>query len=342
VISLTYETTPYAGRTLHRLTQMSSNIGYHIAFAYRSNDTSQAPWRYLAQATLYKTSAPSSPLGQLTYNTNETITDLAGRTYACVGCQNSPGAKTEWSMASVTLPGEAAAHKSVTGSMLVPNAPLSQRVTSVVQDGVAWNYSYGNFRTAPAPLGYTYDHVVATGPGGFNQRYNIQRDAEYRTHFISSVVDSLGRTTSYSYDANFRPTLVTLPEGNSVQIGYDNYGNITSKVSRPKPGSALAAITESAAIDAAACEHVRVRCYRPTSYTDGLGNTTRYAYDDAGRVTQETAPADWSGRSKVRYFSYGGSFTAPTLIRTCGAGTTCGTGAELRTEYTYWGRRRFL
>lgn len=341
VISFTYEKTPGAGRILHRLTRMSSNIGFHIAFSYRSNDVGQAAWRYLAQATLYNSGAPSSPLGQLTYNTDSTITDLAGRTFTCVGCVNAPGNAVEWSNASVTLPGEGTAHKTVTGSYLSANTvSIPPIVTSVVQDGIGWNYSYGNFRTASQPLNYTYDNVVVTGPNGYNQRYNVtvkNIGPEPRANIISSIVDSNNRTTSYSYDGNIRPISVIRPEGDSVQVGYDDYGNITSKVSHAKPGSGLAAITESAAIDAGACGQNRVLCFRPVSYTDGLSRTTNYAYDGAGRLTQEIAPADSAGVRRARYLSYGGSFTAPTLVRECGLGTTCGTAAEIRTEFTYWG-----
>ncbi|MBA3895686.1 MAG: hypothetical protein H0X36_00800 [Sphingomonadaceae bacterium] len=64
---------------------------------------------------------------------------------------------------------------------------------------------------------------------------------------------------------------------------------------------------------------------------------TDYAYDSAGRLTQQTDPADASGVRRVKYLSYGGSFTAPSVVRVCGLGTTCGTSAEIRTEYTYFG-----
>jgi YD repeat-containing protein len=104
-----------------------------------------------------------------------------------------------------------------------------------------------------------------------------------------------------------------------------------------KPGSGLTAITESSAIDTAACNQNRVLCFRPTSYTDGLGRVTNYSYDGQGRLIQQTEPADASGVRRVKYFTYGGSFTAPTQIRICGLGTTCGTSAEIVVQYTYLG-----
>jgi YD repeat-containing protein len=80
-----------------------------------------------------------------------------------------------------------------------------------------------------------------------------------------------------------------------------------------------------------------VLCFRPTWYRDGLGRQTDYVYDSAGRLIQRTDPADGNGVRRVTYLSYGSSLTAPTLVRTCGLGATCGTGAEIRTEYTYVG-----
>jgi len=338
-ISLTYEKAQSGIRMLHRLTRMSSNIGFHIEFSYRSDTVGTLAWRYLSQARLYNSSAPSSPLAQLSYNSDSTIVDLAGRTYTCTGCVNAQGSPVEWSTASLTLPGEAGAHKSVVGTRLLPNDTASpDMVTSVTTDGVGWSYSYSNFRQTLPPLRYTYDSVTVTGPNGYNQRYNMNPSSDSYMNRISSVVDSLGRTTSYSYDQGSRPVLITRPEGDSVEIGYDGYGNITSKIARPKPGSGLAAITESAAVDANACNNYRVLCYRIVSYTDGLGRTTDYAYDTLGRLIQETAPADGAGVRRVRYLSYGSSFTAPTVVRECGLGTTCGTASEFRTEFTYWGQ----
>lgn len=339
IISFTYEKAPLGPRMLHRLMRMSSNIGYQIDFSYSSDNTGVAAWRYIAQARLYKSSAPANILAQLSYNSDGTIVDSAGRVFNCQGCQNAPGSQLEWSTASLTLPGEGAIYKNITGTQLFPgDFSMPELVTSVTVDGTAWSYGYANLRRAPEPLRYTYDYVMVTGPNGYSQRYNMTPSVDYYMNRVSSIVDPLGRTTSFSYDQGSRPVLITRPEGDSVQIGYDYYGNITTKTARPKPGSGLAPITESAAIDANACNANRVLCYRPVAYTDGLGRTTDYAYDGAGRLIQETAPADGAGVRRVRYLSYGASFTAPTVIRECGLGTTCGTPNEFRTEYSYWGQ----
>lgn len=330
-ISFTYDKATSSNPVHHRLTRMSSNLGYSITFTYQGSDANYPSWHALAQATLYG-SDPNTPLGRLTY-ANGTITDLANRIYTCSGCSNGIRSEAEWASVNLTLPEESDAHLATT-SFSVPWSNGKSVVTSVVRDGVSWSYSYGNLR-ANSQYNPAYDNVVVSGPAGYQVTYNI--NAGINANLVTSAVDALGRTTSYSYDSNLRPTLVTSPEGSSVQIAYDSYGNITSKTSNPKPGSGLAAITESAGIDAAGCSQYRVRCFRPTYYIDGLGRRTDYVYDDRGRLTQRTDPADSSGVRRVTYLSYTSSITAPTLVRICGLGTTCGTSAEIRTEYTYLG-----
>ena len=341
VISYTYQTATYASGqppVQFRLTKVSSSVGFYITLTYQGTDVNQSNWRAPAQVTLYNASAPSTPLGQLTYGTNGTVTDLAGRVFTC-GCVSYVGALVEVPGGSITLPTETGAELTATGTSLLATQPAA--VTSVVRDGVTWTYSYTNYRSYYQPLGYTYDNVVVTGPVGYHQTYNIVVGYDLTNNpaanLISSVVDSLGRTTSYTYDGFFRPVKITYPEGNYIQVGYDGYGNITSKTSQPKPGSGLSAITETAAIDTNACSQNRVLCFRPVSHVDGLNRETDYAYDAYGRLIQQTDPADSSGVRRVKYLTYGSSYEGPTQVRICGLGTTCGTNAEIKTQYTYWG-----
>ena len=338
VISFTYETARYSsgqGATQFRVSRMSSSAGYYITFAYQGNDVAYDAWKTVAQTALYKASDPGSPLTQLSY-TAGTVTDQAGRVYNCAGCDFRVGGQVELSSAALTLPGEPSATESVTATSFSLSAP--SLVTSVNRDGVNWIYAYTNFRTLNSPVGYGYDKVVVSGPSGFQQTYNILVGGQKNPNLISSVVDSIGRTTSYTYDGSSRVTRVVYPEGNAVQVTYDQWGNITTKTNQPKPGSGLAATTESSTIDTSACGLNQVLCYRVTSYTDTLGRVTNYAYDAAGRMVQRTDPADSSGVRRATYLTYGASFTAPTQVRVCGLGTTCGTSAEMRTDYTYLGQ----
>jgi RHS repeat-associated protein len=335
VITLTYQTatpTGWSNRYLHRLTQMSSSIGYYLTFSYHGTDVNQTAWGALAQATLYKSSAPSTPLGQLTYGWGTgTITDIAGRVFTCTGCTNAVNAQVEVPSATVTLPGESTPAKVVTSDGGLPGI-----VAAVAQDGVSRSYSYTNLQAASWP-DYRYTGVTVTGPDGFNQSYAISPKTTDQPNIITATTDSIGRTTSYQYDAHFRPIRITAPEGNYVQITYDGYANITNKTNQPKPGSGLAALSELSAINQSACDQNRVLCFRPASYTDALGRVTEYGYDYAGRLTSEIAPADANGIRRATYLTYGSSYAAPTEVRVCALGSTCGTNAEFKTQFTYLG-----
>ena len=328
-ISYTYETATPFNRTLYRVTQISSSTGFYIQFSYQGSDPNLNPWSTVAQTTIYQTSAPSTPIERLTYSSTGTITDLAGRVYGCSGCDFRVGGQVELFAAAVTLPGEA-------GSVQVVSSTNSSTVTSVVRDGVTWNYAYTNYRAINSPEGYGYDKVTVTGPNGFNTAYNILAGSQQRPNQITSTVDALGRTTSYTYDTSQRLNKITLPEGNITEIVYDKWGNIVSKTTRPKLGSNAPIFTESSAIDSAACALNQVLCYRIATYTDALGRVTNYSYDGAGRLIEQTDPADASGVRRKTYNSYGAGGYVPILVRVCGTGAPCGSNAEIRTEFTYW------
>ena len=83
-----------------------------------------------------------------------------------------------------------------------------------------------------------------------------------------------------------------------------------------------------------------VRCFRPVWSRDGLGRQTDYAYNDAGQLIQQDDPADASGvrrRTIVEYAPSPAGIGRANVVRVCGAGTTCGTAQEIRSEYSYWG-----
>ena len=337
-ISYTYDEANYPsglGPKLFRVTQISSSLGYSIGFTYHGTDVNYPAWNTVNQETLYGPGS-NTPLARFTYS-GMSMTDLAGRTFTCAGCGSRLGSTIQLNAATVTLAGESSAAQTVVGYTPPVSYYGPPVVQTVTRDGVTWSYAYTGFKATTGPEGYGYDNLVVTGPAGFYQRYNLTPGSERRSNQLDSVTDALNRTTSYTYDVNRRPNSTTFPEGNKVQVAYDKWGNIVSKVSTPKAGSGLSATTETAAIDATACGEYQVLCYRTTSYTDAMGRTTNYAYDTAGRLTQQTDPADADGVRRVKFLTYGGSYTAPTVVRICGLTTTCGTNAEIRTEYTYVG-----
>jgi hypothetical protein len=147
---------------------VTSNLGYFITITYHTGDLASGDWGSPAQATLYKSSAPTTPLGRLTYSLDgTTITDLGGRVYTCTGVANALGTGLERPSGSLTLAGEASptwAATQLTGYGVVG---------SVTVDDVAWNYAYANIQpNSQSPGNYLYRRVTVTGPESYNTFYD--------------------------------------------------------------------------------------------------------------------------------------------------------------------------
>ena len=342
------------GDTLNRIwyrpNRVTSSLGYYITITYQSDDFSQNAWDLPAQATLYAAADPATPLGRLTYSGN-TVTDLLGRTFTCAGCANALGTPADVSDGSLTLPGETVPAEQVVGVPGAYSATGRGVVASVTRDGVTWNYNYTNLRTDPAGGSWLYDSLTVTGPNAYIQTYTMHVVTDSMGTFESpaplhqhselvSVTDSLSRTTSYTFDPNSRPKSVTQPEGNRIDLEYDDWGNIFTKTTTPKPGSGQTAVTESAYVDTLNCPNTGapVLCYRPVWTRDAFNRQTDYVYNNAGQVTEKTEPADQNGVRRKTYVQYETStgLSRPSVVRVCGDISTCGTPDEVRTEYTYW------
>jgi YD repeat-containing protein len=338
-ISYSYDTATLAGdpylRTFYRPNRVTSSLGYYIAITYQSNDFSQNAWASVAQATLYAASDPSTPLARLTYSGNS-ITDINGRTFTCTACANALGNNLETSSGSLTLPTESTAAHQVGQSAQTSTLPI---IGSVVMDGVTWTYSYSNPRLNNKASAWLYDSVTVTGPNGYHNVYAMT--VSDQQNVITGTTDSLGRTSTFAFDTAFRAIALVAPEGNRVDIAYDEWGNIISKTTTPKPGSGLSAVTETAYVDATNCANSGspVLCYRPVWTRDPLGRQTDYVYNSLGQVTSKSEPADQNGVRRMTYITYESStgISRPSVVRVCGDITTCGTVDEVRTEYTYWG-----
>ena len=339
VLTYTYDTTTLPGDTLNRIyyrpTRVTSNLGYYIAIAYHPGALGTGPWGSPAEAALYKSSAPTTPLGRLSYSQDgTTITDLGGRVFTCQGCQNDAlGVNLEQPSGMLQLPGEASP------SLQVQALPGEGVVGSVTRDGVVWSYAYTNLRLGVPASSYLYDRVRVTGPNGYNTDYEMAGLVD--RNVIRRITDSIGRVTAFEFDAAFRLNHIVHPEGNETNIVYDNFGNITSRTSTPKPGSGLGTVTETASFSTSSCNGgaFDVLCHRPSWLRDGLGRQTDFLYNTAGQLTERTAPADADGVRKKTYITYDATtgISRPSVVRVCGATTTCNTGNEIRTEYDYWG-----
>jgi RHS repeat-associated protein len=340
VISYTYETATTGGdpATYYRPTRITSNLGFFITVTYQA-DTLNGDWNGAKVATIYASADPTTPLGRLTYGTDPidstimTITDIGGRVFRCRACANSLGTNMETASGMSQLPGESSA------AVQVVAVPTKQLVGSVTNDGVAWNYSYTNVSNTQSLSGYLYDRVSVTGPNGYNAIYDMHDFSD--RNVISQITDSIGRVTSYDFDASYRVTDITYPEGNQVSVDYDTYGNIVSRRMTAKPGSGLAVITETADYTQPACASSpgSALCYRPAWFRDGRGKQTDFLYNAAGQLTERTDPADANGVRRKTYITYDSSsgVSRKSVVRVCGDTTTCGTNDEIRTEYEYWG-----
>jgi RHS repeat-associated protein len=340
-ISYAYDTATLAGdfipgRLFYRPNAVTSNFGYTISITYQGNDFNGDPgaWAAPSVVTLHPTGSPGTVLGQLTYVGN-TITDLAGRVYTCTGCNNALGLNIEGTGGSLTLPTEGTPTRQATAS------PTASLVASVVRDGVTYNYTYTYNNGAPyyhaQTASYWYTRLVVTGPNGFSQTYNFA--ISNQRVVLTGMIDSIGRTTGYQFDAAFRPTRVTSPEGNYINVLYDDHANVVSRTTTPKAGSGLAAVTETASFPY--CDIIiapNVSCFRATWSRDGLGRQTDYVYNSGGQMTERTEPADADGVRRRTYTEYAASalgVSRRSVVRVCGVGTTCGTNQEIRTEYIY-------
>ncbi|MEG3150223.1 RHS repeat-associated core domain-containing protein [Sphingomonas sp. ZT3P38] len=327
ILTYSYQTYVAGVRTYYRPTTVTSNLGYAISVTYQS-DTYSALWQSPKDATLYAIAAPTIALGKMTYSINTTtITDIGGRIYNCNGCANGMGNDVETWAGSITLPGESAPTKDVTQN------PSATVVGSVNQDGVNWNYSYVGLDLNDTSTGYNFDKITVTGPDGLADQYLIT--VTQKRNYINTWIDRLGRSTTFQYDNRNRPTIVTSPEGNKVSVVYDDYGNLIQKSYIAKAGSGLANRVESAYVDTVNC--IGVNCYRPVWSRDALNRQTDYIYNGNGQLLEQTDPADSAGVRRKTYITYIGGPSRPSVIRVCGDTTTCGTSAEIRTEYDYWG-----
>lgn len=328
IITFNYDSNAQGVRGYVRPITVSSNLGYTIAFTYNSNVYSNA-WFIPRDATLYATAAPTVALGKFTYSSGYTspFTDLGGRVYGC-GCSNGFSADVEAPDGYIQLPGESSPAKTVTPRT---DFPL---VSSVSQDGVTWNYAYTNPGQNFSHSGYQFDKITVTGPDSLSDQFLMTVTDERM--YINTWIDRLGRSTTYQYDGKNRPTTVINPEGDKTTVVYDDFANVIQKTSTAKPGSGLADRVETAYVDTVNCGQ-GVNCYRPVWTRDALNRQTDYVYNSAGQITEQTDPADSAGVRKKTYITYTTAIPSrPSVVRICGDTTTCGTSAEIRTEYDYW------
>jgi RHS repeat-associated protein len=343
IISYAYDTAPGSGliQTWFRPRQITSSMGYTITLSYEGGNLAAGDFGSLRQAALYRAGATPTLIRRLTYS-GTTITDHGdnpadgtGRVYVCTGCNNSMGSPVETASASLRLPGETADSIQVIPSTQQGVSQGRAIVGTVIRDGVAWNYSYGNLSLYASTSTYWYDSVTVTGPDGFSQVYTM-RISDKRP-VLTGVRDSIERTTDYRYDESYRPDRIEQPEGNAVAVAYGANGGVTSRITTSKTGQA---VTETVGYAVACPLEATARCYRPDWSTDGLGRRTDYEYNDKGQLSRQYDPFDQQGahrRTTIEYEPSPSGISRRKAIRTCGTGGGCDSVYETRTEYDYLG-----
>lgn len=258
-------------------------------------------------------------------NVTQTITDTFGQKWYYL-------IDNERRMRKITPPGGAGAIDIVYWD--------SFRVRTVTTPAGTWSYDYsdsGNYGT-----------TTVTDPYGKKTYVTYHKDHDY----VTEHRDHLGNRTIYTYDTGQRLTRITYPEGNYVDYQHDARGNVTRRMTAPKPSVGGPTFFEYANFPTTCTDPVI--CNRPLWVKDAKGNQTDFAYqpstaralgpisywfptltihEGTGKPITVTSPAVGGVRPQVRNtYNYG------RLIRssTCRTLASCaGTSDEVVTEFDY-------
>jgi RHS repeat-associated protein len=176
-------------------------------------------------------------------------------------------------------------------------------VTSITDAlGNTRTFTYDQFNNVTSeidPLGRTTRFVYNTNGNlvelidATGQRDRLAYDNLGR---VSTFTDANNNTITFGYEGTTlgKPTLVTFPDGSTQRIEYNQFGQITRLVD--ENGNATDYVTDSvgrlvAQRDALGNEtKYTYDAQLISSITDPLGNTVRFEYDNAGRVTRQIYP----------------------------------------------------
>jgi RHS repeat-associated protein len=279
---------PSYGHAL-RQQSVSSSLGYQLHYTYARDDilapTQVAGWKRLVSIIGINTTVdPCNPLDghctttqawpTVSYSTTGGVTDPAGNT---------------WTYMDSTTQFKIRRPSSATDNVVVNIDSSTQRVTSVVRDGMTWTYSF-----TPGSGTMT---MVRTDPLGHHK--TIVSDTT--VGLPTSITDEVGRVTTRSYNSSKQLTKITLPETNYTQYTYDARGNVTQINAVAKTGSGLPGVVTSAAYPST-CSNPNT-CNQATTTTDARGFITDYAYNTDGTLQSVTLPAPATGgvRPQTRY-----------------------------------------
>jgi len=151
-------------------------------------------------------------------------------------------------------------------------------------------------------------------------------------------IDALGRVTSNEYDSAQRLTKTIFPEENEVRYAYDSRHNVIETRKKPRPGSGLSDLVETATYpaDCSTAPSTLKNCNKPTATTDAKGQTTNYAYDANGNLTQVQLPQVLNGVSGTNQRPTT-SYTYSTSGKSFGRPLTIADAVGKVTQFTYDG-----
>lgn len=310
--------------TNQRLTLVSSNYGFAIAFEYNSTGKVSAACGYnMSKIYVYNGMGCRSALLRTTYsyNSDNTIsgfTDSLGRTTS-YGYQGDE-------ISCITPPGysDCKIKNRYSGG-----TPAFQVVSQTLSDGSVWNYQYTGVGIATGTTteidNYSWDEpynsTIITDPSGKVATASFDLSTPY------SYTDANGRTTQYRYWGGFEPEAQlirsqdendpgtinpnmsegeflissTSPEGNSYKAEYNGpFLAISRQTEIEKSGNQATSRTITYDYSSACIYALKPSgdCPKPISIKDAKGNQTDYTYASHGGLLSEMKPAPSSGAAR--------------------------------------------
>jgi hypothetical protein len=304
ILTIDYEKAlPTPALTFHRVIAVKSNRGFQLRFTYTGTDPRLGGWSGPATAAIYRDGA-ATPLASVSY-TGESVTDMAGKVWTGT-FRNAFGVEAATATGAYRPPTNSSDQIVAISAAADGNGML---LTRLVKGDQIWEYTYSHAPNGGSPGNQDQPRsITITGPLGYLRTLSIS-DSPNQAPLIRQETDALNRLVKYEYDFRKRIRRIDYPEGNAVEVVYDDIGNITKRTTIPKQGSGLAAIVEEAVYSddpnyIAQCEvSPLITCFRPIRIKDARGNITNYVWsDEHGGLLKETKPADVNGiRPETRY-----------------------------------------
>jgi hypothetical protein len=303
------------------LQSVTSNAGYALLFEYSGSSAlaSKACVLNLAVNVLGSTCPAGVPTTSYSYSGNKmvTATDAVGAswTYSSTdpGYTNpytdsyfNPGASTPYQTIAYTIVG----HKAAVSRVTYADGHYYDYSWSEESYGCSLDKPDCNDKVFPLGTGYVENGTNTTSVDFFIGPY-LANYAPIVSPGPQQVVDVLGRTYLFHYcgtntGCGAATTLLSKvsPEGITESYSYDSYLHINQRVTSPKPGSGLTALTTTATY--ANCSSTSlVACDSPTAVVDARGNETDATYSPVhGGALSVSGPAGANGIRPVKRYAY--------------------------------------